>query len=91
MAAKKEAKDKKGLVGSVVYWAKNMVGETISSKKTVFSALSVYLLAKMAIGTMQENTAVAITALVCATICFVVWMHSQRQIDLMKIQKGTKE
>lgn len=91
MAAKKEVKEKKGLVGSVVYWAKNMVGETISSKKTVFSALSVYLLAKMAIGTMKENTAVAITALVCATICFVVWMNTQKQVDLMKIDRGTKK
>jgi len=81
---------KKNLVGSAVYWVKNMVGETISSKKTVFSALSIYVLAKIALQTMKENTAVAITALICATLCFIAWIFCQKGIDLVKMGKGEK-
>lgn len=91
MADKKEEKtEKKGLFGSVTYWVKNMVGETISSKKTVFSALSVYLLAKLALETMKENTVVAITALICATLCFGAWLFCQKGVDMIKIQRGKK-
>jgi len=88
MADNKE--EKKGLLGSVAYWVKNVVGETISSKKTMFSALSVYLLAKLALDTMKSNSVVAVTAIICATLCFGIWMFCQKGVDLQKIKMGKK-
>lgn len=81
----------KNLLALIQSWSKNVIGETISSKKTLYTFAAIYVLSKLALNTIDKHPVVASVTIVVSGICFVGWLYAQTQIDKQKINMGKKD
>ena len=68
----------------VIEWVKRVVGEGLSSKKTLATGGAIVTIVAFV---SKVNSALAI---ICATICFVAWIFAQAYVDGKKIEKDAK-
>jgi len=89
--AKSEAKGFDKIKNAVTGWFKNVPGEIISSKKTIFAGVSGYILVKIALKSIDNHPGIAYTAIIMAGVCFLGWIAAQTYTDGKRIQRGTKQ